>query len=68
MVLYVCEICSLILREKYRLRVVKNKVLRRIFGPRINEMSGVRKWVHNEQFHDFYSYPFIIGIIRSARM
>jgi hypothetical protein len=41
-ILYGCEICSLLLREKYRLRVFENRVLRRIFGPKGDEVTGRR--------------------------
>jgi hypothetical protein len=39
-VLYGCETCSLTLREEYRLRVFENRVLRRIFGPKRDEVTG----------------------------
>jgi hypothetical protein len=55
---YGCETLSLILREEHRLRV-----LRRIFGPKRDEvMRGWRK-LHNEELHDLYSLPSIIRII-----
>jgi hypothetical protein len=48
--------------------VFENRVLRRIFGPKRNEvMAGWRK-VHNEELHDLYSSPSIIRIIKSRRM
>jgi hypothetical protein len=60
MVLYGCETWSLTLREEYRLRVFENRVLGRIFGPKINEvMRGWRK-LHNEELHNLYSSPSII--------
>jgi hypothetical protein len=39
-VLYGCETCSLTLREEHRLRVLENKVLKRIFQPKKDEMTG----------------------------
>jgi PAS domain-containing protein len=66
--LYECETWSLALREEHRVRVFENRVLRRIFGPKRDEvMRGWRK-LHNEELHDLYSSPSIIRIIRSRRM
>jgi hypothetical protein len=48
-VLYGCEIWSLTLREERRLRVFENRVLRRIFGPRRNEVTGEWRRLHNEE-------------------
>jgi hypothetical protein len=67
-VLYGCEIWSLTLREKQRLRVFENKVLMRIFGPRRDEVTGGWRNLHNEEPHDLYSSPSIIRIIKSRRM
>jgi hypothetical protein len=50
------------------LRVFKNKELRRIFGPKRDEVTGVWRKVHNEEFRDLYSSPSIIRIITSRRM
>jgi hypothetical protein len=62
-ILYGRETWSLTLREEHRLRVYGNRVLRRIFGPKRDEvMGGVRK-LHNEELRDLYSSPSIIGII-----
>jgi hypothetical protein len=59
-VLYGCEILSLTLREEHRLRVFENRALRRIFGPKRDEVTGGwRKW-HNEELHSLYSFPSII--------
>jgi hypothetical protein len=57
---YGCETWSLTLREEHRLRVFENKVLRRIFGPETDEMTGVCRKLHNEELHNFYSSPSII--------
>jgi hypothetical protein len=67
-VLYGCEIWSLILREEHRLRVFENRVLRRIFGPKRDEVTGEWRKLHNEKLHDLYSSPSIIRIIKSRRM
>jgi hypothetical protein len=67
-VLYVCETWSLTLREEHRLGVFENKVLRRIFGPKRDEVTGEWRKVHNEEFHDLYSSPSIIRIIKRRRM
>jgi hypothetical protein len=67
-VLYGCETWSLTLRKEHRLRMFENKVLRRIFGPKRNEVTvGLRK-LHNEELRDLYSSPSITRIIKSRRM
>jgi hypothetical protein len=65
-VLYGCETWSLTLREEHRLRVFKNSVLRRIFGPGSDEVTGGWRKLHNEEHHDLYSLPSIIRIIKSS--
>jgi hypothetical protein len=67
-VLYGCEIWSLILREEYSLRVFENRVLRRIFGPKRDEVTGDWRKLHNEELHNLYSPPNIIRMIKSRRM
>jgi hypothetical protein len=67
-VLYGCETWSLTLREEHRLRVSENRVLRRIFGPKRNEVTGEWRKLYNKEFHDLYSSPSIIRIIKSRRM
>jgi hypothetical protein len=54
-VLYGCETWSLTLREEPRLRVFENRVLRGIFGPKRDEVTGDWRKLHNEEFHNFYS-------------
>ena len=51
-VLYGCETWSLTLREEGRLRMFENKVLRRIFGPRRDEVRGDCRKLHNEELND----------------
>jgi hypothetical protein len=48
--------------------VFKNRVLRRIFGPKRDEVTGEWRNLHNEELHDLYSLPSIIRIIKSRRM
>jgi hypothetical protein len=63
-VLYGCETWSLTLREKHRLRVFENRVLRRIFGPKRDEVTGEWRKLNNE-LCDSYSLPRIIRIMKS---
>jgi hypothetical protein len=56
------------LREVHRLRVFENRVLRRIFGPKRDEMTGKWRKMHNEELHNLYSSPDIIRQIKSRRM
>jgi hypothetical protein len=67
-VLYGCETWSLTLREEHRLGVFKNSVLRRIFGPKRDEVTGEWRKLHNEELHNLYSLPDIIRQIKSRRM
>jgi hypothetical protein len=66
-VLYWCETWSLTLREEHR-RVFENRVLRRIFGPKKDEVRGEWRKLHNENLHILYSSPNIIRLIKSRRM
>jgi hypothetical protein len=66
-VLYGCETWSLTLREEHSLRVFENRVLRRIFGPKRDEVRGCWGKLHNEKLHDLYSSPSIIRMIKSRR-
>jgi hypothetical protein len=67
-VLYGYETWSLTLREEHRLRVFENRVLRRIFGPKRNEVTGEWRKLHNKELLYLYSSPSIIRIIKSRRM
>ena len=66
-VLYGCEAWSLTLREERKLRVFENMVLRRIFGPRRDEVTEWRR-LHNKELNDLYSSPNIVRVIKLRRM
>jgi hypothetical protein len=58
----------LTLREEHRLRVFENRVLRKISGPKRDEVTGDWRKLHNEKLHNLYSSPSIIRMIKSRRM
>jgi hypothetical protein len=66
-VLYGWETWSLTLREKHRLRIFENRVLRRIFGPKREEDGSWRK-LYNDKLQSLYSSPNIVRVIKSRRM
>jgi hypothetical protein len=55
------------LREELRLRVFEPRVLRRIFGPKRDEVAGEWRKLHNEELRDLYSSPNIVRVIKSRR-
>ena len=67
-VLYGCETWSLTLREERRLRVFENRVLRRIFGPKRDEVTGEWSKLHNEDLNDLYCLLNTIRVIKLRRM
>jgi hypothetical protein len=67
-VLYGCETWSVTLREGHRLRVFGNRVLRGIFGPKREEVTGEWRKLHSGELHNLYSSPDIIRQIKSRRM
>jgi hypothetical protein len=67
-VLYGFETWSLTLREEHRLRMFENRVLRRIFGPKREEVTGGWRKLHDEELHGLYSSPSIIRAIKARRM
>jgi hypothetical protein len=66
--LYGYETSSLPIREEHRLRVCENRMLRRIFGPKREEVAGGWRRLDNEELHDLYASPNIIRVIKSRRM
>jgi hypothetical protein len=66
--LYGCETWSLTLREEHGLRVFENRVLRKIFGVKRDEVTGEWRRLHNEELNDLYSSPNIIRVIKSRIM
>jgi hypothetical protein len=67
-VLYGCEKWFLTLRKELRLRVFENRMLRKIFGLKRDEVTGDWRKLHNKELCDLYSSPSIIRIIKSRRM
>jgi hypothetical protein len=67
-VLYGCETLSRTLREDHRLRVFENRVLRRIFGPKRDDVTGEWRKLHNEELHNLHSSPDINRQVKSRRM
>jgi hypothetical protein len=67
-VLHGCETWSLTLREEHRLRVLENRVLRGIFGPKRDEVMGGWRKLHNKKLHNLYSLPSIIRMVELRNM
>jgi hypothetical protein len=56
------------LRGVYRVGVFENRLLRRLFGPKKDEVTGERRNLHNEELHDLHSSPSIIRIMKTRKM
>ena len=67
-VLYGCETWSLTLREERRLRVFQSWVLRKIFGPKVDEVKEEWRKLHNAELNDLYSSPITVRVIKARRM
>jgi len=67
-VLYGCGTWLLTLREERRLRVFENRLLRRVFGSKRDEVTGEWRKLHNEELRDLYSIPTIVQVVKSRRM
>jgi hypothetical protein len=67
-VLYGCETWSLTLREERRLNVFENRVLRRVFGPKRDEVTREWRKLHKEELNGLYSLPNIVRVVKSRRM
>jgi len=61
-VLYWCEMWSL--REEHRVRLFESRVLRNIFGPKRDKVTGEWRRLHNEELYDLYLLPDIIQVIK----
>jgi hypothetical protein len=67
-VLYGCETWLLTLRQECRLRVFENRVLRRIFGPKRDEVTGEWRRLHSEEIYALYFSPNVIWVIKCRRL
>ena len=67
-VLYGCETWSLTLRKESKLRVFEKRVLKRIFGPKMDEVTGKWRKLHNGELNDLYCSPSILRVLKSRRM
>jgi len=67
-VVYGCETWSLTLRVERRLRMFENRVLRRIFEPKRDEVTGEWRELHTEELNDLYFSPNIVRVMKSRRM
>ena len=63
--MYGCETWSLILREEHTSNVVENRVLRRVSGPKRDEVSGKWRKLQHEELNGLYCSPNIVGVIKS---
>ena len=66
--MYGCETWPLILKEERRLRVFENRLLRKIFGPKRDEVTREWRKLHNEELNDLYCSPNIVRVVKSTGM
>jgi hypothetical protein len=67
LVLYGCETWSLTLREERGLRVFENRVLRRVFGPKRDEVTGDWRKLHNDELSDLYALPSTVRVVKPEK-
>jgi hypothetical protein len=67
-VLYGCETWSLTSREEHRLKFFENRVLRRIFGPKKDELTGDRRKLHSEELHNLYSPQILLDRLSQGEL
>ena len=67
-VLHGCETWSLTLREERRLRVFENRVFRKVFRPKRDEVTGEWRKLHNKELNDLYSLPNTVRVVKSKQM
>ena len=67
-VLYGCETWLLTLREEHRLKVFENRLMRKVFGPKRDEVTGEWRKLHNEELNGLYCSPNIVRVVKSRRM
>jgi len=67
-VLYGFETWSLTLRKERRLKVFENRVLRRVFGTKSDEVTGEWRKLHNEELNDLYPLSNIVRVVKTRRM
>jgi hypothetical protein len=67
-IFYGCETWSLTLRKERRLRVFENRMLRRIFGPKRDEVTREWRKLHTEELSDLYCSPIIVRVMKSRRL